>query len=589
KLGPYEIQSQVGAGGMGEVYRARDTRLDRTVAIKILPQHLSDTAEARERFDREARAISSLNHPNICHLYDVGQQDSVRYQVMEYLQGETLADRLRKGPLPMEQVTKIGIEICEGLDKAHRGGVLHRDLKPSNIMLTKCGAKLMDFGLAKAAVRAVGAGGSSSDALDTLSRPLTTQGTILGTFQYMAPEQIEGKEADTRSDIFSAGAVLYEMVTGKRAFDGKTTASTIAAILAGEPKPISALQPLSTPALERLVSACLAKDPDERVQTAHDLKLQLMWITDSTSHTKAPVRSTTKWGWIAGAIAAVALVAGVMVGYFTRPTTTALIVRSYISPPENAAFEDLLGQVETSPAAVAPDGSRIVVGVVQGNKKGLYVRPLETLAWQALPGTEGATFPFWSADGRSIGFFADGQLKIIDASGGSVQTVCPAPQARGGSWNKDGVIIFSPTPSSGIFRVSAGGGSAVPVTKMDFSQHEDSHRWPQFLPDGRHFIYLARTVDRSTSKIHLGSLDNATPVNIVQADGNAAYSSGYLLYPRGNVVVGQPFDLSGFQVSGEAVTVADVSTNRNVDCSAYSVSANGVLLYQHSAAGLREL
>ena len=589
KLGPYEIQSQVGAGGMGEVYRARDMRLDRTVAVKILPQHLSDASEARERFDREARAISSLNHPNICHLYDIGQQDGVSYQVMEYLQGETLADRFRKGPLPLEQVLKTGIEICEGLDKAHRGGVVHRDLKPSNIMLTKSGAKLMDFGLAKAAVRSVGAGASSSDALDTLSHPLTAQGTILGTFQYMAPELLEGKEADPRSDIFSLGAVLYEMITGKRAFEGKTTASTIAAILAGEPKPISAVQPLSPPALERLVSACLAKDPDERLQTAHDLKLQLQWVADSASHPDAPARSASKWGWIGGAIAFVALVAGLMVGYLVRPTTTALVVRSYISPPENSAFEDLLAQVETSPSAVAPDGSRIVVGVIQGNKKGLYIRPLGTLTWQALAGTEGATFPFWSADGRSIGFFADGQLKTIDASGGLVETICAAPQPRGGSWSKDGVIIFSPTPSSGIFRVSAAGGAAVPLTKVDFSQHEDSHRWPQFLPDGRHFIYLARTVDRSSSKIQLGSLDNAAPIKIVQADGNAAYSNGYLLYPRENVVVGQPFDVSRFRLSGDAVTVADVSTNRNVDYSAYSVSGNGVLSYQHSAAGLTEL
>jgi len=282
RIGPYDVQSQLGAGGMGEVYRARDTRLDRTVAIKILPAHLSGRPDARERFDREARAISSLSHPNICHLYDVGTHDGTSYLVMEYLEGETLASRLRKGPLPLEQLLKVGIEICEGLEKAHRSGVVHRDLKPANIMLTKFGAKLMDFGLAKPAVAAIAAG-SSSASLATLSQPLTAEGMVVGTFQYMSPEQVEGKGADARSDIFALGAVLYEMVTGKRAVEGKTAASTIAAILAGEPKPISTVKPLSPLAYESLVKACLAKDPDERLQTVHDVKLQLRWIGESDS------------------------------------------------------------------------------------------------------------------------------------------------------------------------------------------------------------------------------------------------------------------------------------------------------------------
>src|SRR5712691_5521545 len=280
KLGPYEIQSPLGAGGMGEVYKARDTRLDRTVAVKILPSHLSENPEAKQRFDREARTISSLNHPNICTLHDVGEQDGVDYLVMEYLEGETLADRLHKGPLPVDQVLKYGIEICEGLEKAHRSGVVHRDLKPGNIMLTKSGAKLMDFGLAKPASVAIGAG-SSSASVATLPQPLTAEGMVVGTFQYMSPEQVEGKDADARSDIFALGAVLYEMATGKRAFTGKSTASTIAAILAGEPKPISTIQPMSPPALERVVKACLEKDPDDRMQTAHDVRLQLRWIAEA--------------------------------------------------------------------------------------------------------------------------------------------------------------------------------------------------------------------------------------------------------------------------------------------------------------------
>ncbi len=595
RLGPYEIQSLLGAGGMGEVYRARDTRLDRTVAIKILPQHLSENADAKERFEREARAISSLSHPNICHLYDVGQQDGISYLVMEYLQGETLADRLRKGPLPLEQVLRVGAEICEGLEKAHRSGVVHRDLKPSNIMLTKTGTKLMDFGLAKAATPAVAAS-SSSDALDTISRPLTEQGTIVGTFQYMSPEQVEGKEADTRSDIFALGAVLYEMITGRRAFEGKTTASTIAAILAGEPKPLSTVQPLSPAALQWLVTACLAKEPEERLQIAHDIKLQLQWIADSNSRPETSAlahKGASKWSWIAAAIAFVALLTGLLTIYLVRPARVPQVFRSSILPPDKSSFIELLVSVESSPVAVAPDGSRIVVGLVgEENKKMLYVRPLKALTGQVLPGTEGATFAFWSPDGRSIGFFANGQLKTIDASGGPVQALCSAPQARGGTWNRDGVILFSPTPESGIFRVSATGGAPVPVTKVDFSRHEDSHRWPQFLPDGRRFIYLARTVDRSSSEIHLGSLDNAQPINIVRADGNAAYASsaGYLLYPRGNVLVAQPLDADHIRLSGEAVTVAEVATNRNVDYSAFSVSTNGVLAYQPAIGqGITEL
>src|ERR1700758_3703578 len=282
KLGPYEIQVPLGAGGMGEVYRARDTRLERAVAIKILSAHLCQNAEARDRFDREARAISSLSHPNICHLYDVGQQDGASYLVLEYLEGETLADRLRKGSLSLEQVLRVGAEICQGLEKAHRSGVVHRDLKPSNIMLTKSGAKLMDFGLAKAAVAAVGAS-SSSDSLATMSQPLTEQGTIVGTFQYMSPEQVEGKEADSRSDIFSLGAVLYEMVTGKRAFEGKTLVSVAASILEKEPEPIRTVQPLTPASLERVVRKCLAKDPDARWQSSGDLASELRWIAESST------------------------------------------------------------------------------------------------------------------------------------------------------------------------------------------------------------------------------------------------------------------------------------------------------------------
>ena len=345
KLGPYEIQSPLGAGGMGEVYRARDTRLERIVAVKILPSHLSEDPEAKQRFDREARTISSLNHPNICTLHDVGHQDGVDYLVMECLEGQTLADRLRKGPLPIEQVLRYAIDICEGLEKAHRCGVIHRDLKPGNIMLTKVGAKLMDFGLAKASVANAAAASNLTMTTSTPpgSHPLTAQGTVVGTFQYMSPEQVEGKPADPRSDIFALGAVLYEMTTGQRAFEGKTAASAMAAVLEREPAPITSLQPMTPPAFERLVKACLAKDPDDRWQTAHDVKLQLKQISEggsqitSSAAVVAPRKRTSKPSWIVAAVWAV--VAGLALFFLYQAKQQQLpVLRVEINPPDKMQF-----------------------------------------------------------------------------------------------------------------------------------------------------------------------------------------------------------------------------------------------------------
>src|SRR6516162_1914325 len=361
KLGPYEIQSPLGAGGMGEVYRARDTRLDRTVAVKILPSHLSENIEAKLRFDREARAISSLNHSNICALYDVGHQGGVDYLVMEFLEGETLADRLQKGPLAPDQLLKCAYEICEGLEKAHKTGVIHRDLKPGNIMLTKSGAKLMDFGLAKTAPS--GAPLASSLTMTSSGpppgQPLTAQGTVLGTFQYMAPEQVEGKEADARSDIFAVGAVLYEMASGKRAFEGKTTASVIAAVLERDPPPISTVQPTSPPALDRVVKTCLAKDPDERFQNVHDVKLQLKWMSEGGSQAGVPVpviarrKNRERLAWVVAALALLAAL-GLAFIHFKAPSDTR-VVRSNILPPENNAFS---GGIVSGGYTISRDGSR---------------------------------------------------------------------------------------------------------------------------------------------------------------------------------------------------------------------------------------
>src|SRR5579864_8339182 len=379
KLGPYEIVALQGAGGMGEVYSARDTRLNRLVAIKVLPAHLSQSSEAKERFDREARAISSLNHPNICHLYDVGQQDGTSYLVMEYLEGETLADHLLKGPLPFDQALKVGAEICEGLEKAHCKGVAHRDLKPSNIMLTKTGAKLMDFGLAKPAA-AIGAG-SSSASLATMSKPLTVEGTILGTFQYMSPEQLEGMDADVRSDIFSLGAVLYEMITGKRAFEGKTTASTIAAILAAEPKPISTVQPMSPPALERVVKACLEKDPDERMQRAHDVKLQLKWIAEGgfevASLSASTVRAAPRFHTLIislGTLLLGALIAS-LAAWNLKPEPPRPVTRTVITLPPGQRLAGL----DQPAVALSPDGTHLAYVAIQAGTQQLYVRAMDSL------------------------------------------------------------------------------------------------------------------------------------------------------------------------------------------------------------------
>ena len=502
KLGPYEIQSPLGAGGMGEVYRACDTRLDRSVAIKILPAHLTDNPEAKQRFDREARAISSLNHPNICTLYDVGHQDGTDYLVIEFLEGETLASRLAKGPLPPEQVLKYGIEICEGLEKAHKTGVIHRDLKPGNIMLTKTGAKLMDFGLAKivtgpppsSGLTATLDGAWAGESARGSQNPLTARGTIVGTFQYMSPEQVEGKEADARSDIFALGAVLYEMATGKRAFEGKTTASVIAAVLERDPVPISVTQPMSPPALDRVVKVCLAKDPDERFQSVHDLKLQLKWIAEGGSQTGVPAPVAAKRKNRERALAAAALVfalAALALGfaYFRRPANDAPSLRSSILPPENASF---VGGVAASGYAFSPDGTRLVFSVqsVEG-KSGLWMRPLNSLTAQELAGTENGALPFWSPDGQWVGFFADGKLKKTLASGGSAQVICDAPVGRGGTWNAQGVIVFAPTIGGPLFRVSANGGVPAAVTQLDPATGETTHRWPDFLPDGVHFCTWA--------------------------------------------------------------------------------------------------
>jgi len=595
KLGPYEIQSPLGAGGMGEVYRALDTRLDRTVAVKVLASHLSSSPELKQRMEREARAISSLNHPHICQLYDIGSQNGTDYLVMEFLEGETLAERLRKGAMPLAEVFKIGIAVAEALAVAHRHGIVHRDLKPGNIMVTAGGAKLMDFGLAKPLGMQPTATGSGSappsfTAVDTLSgpsplSPLTTAGSIVGTIQYMSPEQIEGKEADARSDIFAFGAVLYEMVAGKRPFQGKSQISLASSILEADPEPITALKPQTPLAFEHVVTTCLQKNPEDRYQAAHDIKSELQWIAAGRSvpavatATPAPSRTRERLVWAVALV--VAIVVGALAGIFmNRAPQSAPSIRTVIDPPANAALS-LTGDF-AGPPVLSPDGASVAfVASGADGKAAIWVRPMNLLEAHLLPGTEGAIFPFWSPDSRSLGFFADSRVKTIDLNGGSPLVVCDAPIGRGGSWGLGGEILFTPNTQTPLFRVNASGGTPVAVTKVDTAQHT-SHRWPFFLPDGKHFLYLAISHDASraaNNALYYASLDGRENRPLFRSQSNAVYGGGFLLFARGSQLMAQPFDPAAGKLSGEAQSLAtgvvdDVST-WHMDTSA---SSNGLLV-----------
>jgi len=579
KLGPYEIQSPLGAGGMGEVYRARDTRLERTVAIKILPKEMSNDSVRKQRFEREAKTISSLNHPNICVLHDVGSQDGVDYLVMECVEGETMAKRLEKGPLPVDQVLKTGAQIADALDKAHRAGIVHRDLKPGNIMLTTSGAKLLDFGLAKPAAPLATLATMTAAKAES---PVTQEGTIVGTFQYMSPEQVEGKELDGRSDIFSLGAVLYEMLTGHRAFQGKSQLSVASAILEKEPAPISSFEPLTPPALDFAVRKALAKPADERWQSARDLTSHLKWVAESGSQAGVPIgrqskkKLREKLGWGAAAIAA-ALAAFFAVGYHLRSPVEPRVTRAFILPPEKTTFAPV--GVGGGPVTISPDGRLLAFATRdESGKQLLWIRPLDSVVARALPGTEEASYPFWSPDSQFIAFFAGGTLKKVMAAGGPVQSVCAAPEGRGGTWNKEGVIVFAPSIRAGLLRVSEAESAPAPVTKLE-SQPGASHRWPQFLPDGRHFLYFARG---KTNGIYVGTLDSQDTKLILPSEGNAAYSvSGQLLWWREGAVIAQPFDLRTLQLKGSAVPIAEhVLFSYGQSLGVFSISQNGILAFQ---------
>jgi len=589
RLGPYEISAPLGSGGMGEVYRARDTRLGREVAIKILPASLAGSPETRARFEREAQTISSLHHPNICVLFDVGRDGEVDYLVMELLEGETLAQRIARGALPTADVLRIGGQIADALDRAHRAGVTHRDLKPGNVMLTKSGAKLLDFGLARSTGLA-GPDGSGATTTQSptmgapLSAPLTEKGSIVGTYQYMAPEQLEGKEADARSDLWAFGCVLYEMATGKRAFEGATQASLISAIMRDQPRAMSQLAPMSPPALERVVEALLAKDPEERWQSAADVRRELEWTASGVSESGTPARRAPQRRARIAVVAWATLAILAMIYAFAisraKAPTPPLVRFSIPSPP---------GTVINSPAEaqLSPDGRTIVfVALDSALTLRLYLRSLASLETRAIPGTENARMPFWSPDGRMLGFFANAKLRRVTLDGSPPVDLCDAPDPRGGAWSPEGTIVFAPNNQGSLARIPANGGAPVAITALDTARHERGHRYPQFLPDGRHYLYVAVGAGDEVSTLAT-SLEGGKPVEVCRAGSMARHAPpGYLLYLDAGVnaprrkLLARRFDPRSLRASGDARLVLDDVSARNLGDANLS-SLGGALVVQH--------
>jgi serine/threonine protein kinase len=583
KFGPYEVTAPAGAGGMGEVYKAQDSRLDRTVAIKVLTNQVADNPDLRQRFEREARAISSLNHPNICTLYDVGHEAGVDYLVMEYIEGETLTERLSKGPMTADELLRVAIQIADALDKAHRQGLVHRDLKPGNVMLTKEGAKLLDFGLAKLQMSNGVVAGISGI---TQTTPLTGAGSIIGTIQYMSPEQLEGKEADARSDIFAFGAVLYEMATGKRAFEGSSQASLIASILKEQPKPITEIEAVSPPMLDRAIRQCLAKDPDQRWQTAGDLKRALQWIAEGGSQAGIPAviskrrrwRERTSW-IVAGAAILVAAAIGTL--WLTRTMPEPQVSRFTMETPAGISTAYW--------PKISPDGRLLSFHAVDSvGKDMIWIRPLNSLDAYPLAGTEGSDRQFWSPDSRYLAFFVRNQLKKIPVSGGPATLICEARGGSDGCWGSAGIILFDGNATDSIRQVSAAGGTVTAATYLDRKNGELFHAWPWFLPDGNHFFFVTPTDSTRRAggqyRLMVGSLDSKASKSLFNVDARVAYSpDGYILYVKDGILLARPFDEKKLESAGEPVPlVQDVAGGWAAN---FSVSNNGILFCKTGSSG----
>jgi serine/threonine protein kinase/Tol biopolymer transport system component len=590
KFGPYEIIAPLGAGGMGEVYRARDKRLDRTVAIKLLASHLSSSPELKQRFEREARAISSLQHPNICTLYDVGSQDGVDFLVMEYLEGQTLAHRLNKGALPVQEALKIGTDIADALEKAHKAGITHRDLKPGNVMLTKSGAKLLDFGLAKPAAMAAGVAAaplvSAAMTLDVphpeLS-PLTSHGMIVGTIQYMSPEQIEGKEADARSDIFSFGSMLYEMATGKPAFRGKTQLSVASAILEKEPEPLSTVRPTSPPALDYVIRTCLAKNPEERYQSAADVGLQLRWVAQQSNTTKILPRSSRRL--LVTTVVSMCMVVAIAGWWLGSRSSGMKPEPMHVTVP---VVPGSLGETLTTPAMVSPDGRWLLYLVERDGQHKLYLRAFTEAEGKILDGSAGAAGPFFSPDSRWIAFAANHTLKKVPVSGGSPTKICNVIVTDdslgflGGAWSPDGRIVFVPGFNSGLWEVPATGGTPKLLLATDVSKDRVAVTHPQVLPDGKGILFTSvpnKARDWDDERIAVLEPGASEPRIVVQGGSNARYlPTGHLVYGHAGSLVAVRFNLARLAVEGTAVPVVR-SVHPGFPDPLYSVSENGTLIY----------
>jgi Tol biopolymer transport system component len=588
KLGPYEIVSPLGVGGMGEVYRARDTRLGREVAVKVLPPELAADPERRARFEREARAVAALNHPNICVIHDVGREGTSDYLVMELVEGDSLAQRLVRGPLAQSETLRVGAEIAEALDRAHRAGIVHRDLKPGNVMLARSGAKLMDFGLARSVGPAWSTGGTQ---LATLSRPVTAEGHLVGTFQYMAPEQLEGREADARSDIWALGATLYEMASGARPFEGESTASLIGAIMRAEPRPLADRAPGPglgagpPPALERIIRTCLAKDPEQRWQSAGDVARMLRGLDGTPSGAgTAPAAPRRRPGRepLAWTLAVLLPLSAFALARFTAaPRGDGDALRVALTLPRGTVYHfsgDFAG-----PPAISPDGRRVAF-VALDDKLGasIWVRDLDRLDARPVPGTAGGSFPFWSPDGNSLGFCAELSLKRVDLDGGAVVSLGPANGLRGACWGRDGWIVFAPEAYGGLWKIPAAGGAAVALTSPDTTM-ETTHRFPQVLPGGRSVLYFSGDHRNPASKhsgAYLVSIDGKTKRKLLDTSCNAVYADGHLLYLQDSVLFARPFDPRSLQFTGDAVPTRErIQPDPSTWTSNLSASENGRLAY----------
>ena len=593
KLGRYEIRSKIGEGGMGEVYLARDTQLGRDVAVKVLPSSYADDAERLHRFEQEACAAGALNHPNILSILDVGTHDGSPYVVSELLEGQTLRQRTSGSALPQRKAIDYALQIVHGLAAAHEKGIVHRDLKPDNLFITNDGRlKILDFGLAKL----TGAGNTELSQTSIPTRRVDTDpGKVMGTVGYMSPEQVKGRPVDHRSDIFSFGAILYEMLSGRRAFHGESAAEAMSAILKEDPPDLSETNERISPALERLVNYCLEKNPEERFHSARDLAFALEALSGSGSLATQTIASPVitqqwfkrhaLWGWIIATAAILIGIVALAFAYFRAPTKTAGAKVSFsILPPESASFS-------AASDFISPDGSHVIFPAIKDGKRELWIRPIDSLEAQRLSGTEDVSQAFWSPDSRFIGFFAGGKLKKMEVSGGPATTLADGAPIHGAAWSRDGVIVYSNNNGGPLYRISSAGGAPTQITTIDPTRNETIHAWPHFLPDGRHFLYLARSALREKSAIYVGSVDAKESKFVVSADSSPAYAPpGYILFLRERTLVAQPFDAGKLQVTGDQFPIAEkVGFNQITGRAFFSVSDNGVLVYRTEVFSDRRL